>query len=117
MRDVRTAIAAAGLEVVDILSFYLQPEMDLDSMMGPLEFGAEIGATYALVIGDDPDWPRMCDNFGRFCDAAARLGLTRQWLHARSLSFAHPGSGDEVTFVSPYPEDLALSLEALRASG
>jgi 23S rRNA pseudouridine1911/1915/1917 synthase len=48
---------------------------------------------------------------------AARLGLTRQWLHARSLSFAHPASGDEVTFVSPYPQDLAQSLEALRASG
>jgi sugar phosphate isomerase/epimerase len=76
MRDVKAAVAGAGLAVVDILSFYLQPEMDLDSMMPPLEFGAELGATYALVIGDDPDGSRMCDNFGRFCDAAARLGLT-----------------------------------------
>jgi len=75
-RDVKSAIASAGLEVFDVLSFYLQPAMDLDSMLPPLAFGAEIGAQYALVIGDDPDWARMCDNFGRFCDAAAQMGLT-----------------------------------------
>src|SRR5262249_187202 len=75
-RDVKSAIASAGLEVVDLLSFSLQPAMDLDSMLPPLAFGAEIGAQYALVIGDDPDWARMCDNFGRFCDAAAQVGLT-----------------------------------------
>jgi sugar phosphate isomerase/epimerase len=76
MRAVKRAIAAAGLAVYDILSFYLQPAMDLDDMLPPLEFGAELGARYALVIGDDPDWARMCDNFSRFCDAAGRLGLT-----------------------------------------
>ena len=38
---------------------------------------------------------------------AARLGLTRQWLHARSLSFVHPGTGDVVRFDSDYPADLA----------
>jgi len=76
MRDVKSAIARAALEVFDVLSFYLQPAMDLDSMLSPLAFGAEIGAQYALVIGDDPDWTRMCDNFGRFCDAAAQVGLT-----------------------------------------
>jgi len=76
MRDVKSAIARAGLEVFDVLSFYLQPAMALDSMLPSLAFGAEIGAKYALVIGDDPDWARMCDNFGRFCDAADRLGLT-----------------------------------------
>jgi sugar phosphate isomerase/epimerase len=76
MRQVKQAITSAGLEVLDVLSFYLQPAMDLDSMRSPLAFGAEIGARYALVIGDDPDWRRMCDNFGRFCDAAAGVGLS-----------------------------------------
>lgn len=47
---------------------------------------------------------------------AGRLGLTRQWLHARALSFAHPSSDDKVTFVSEYPEDLAHALEVLRAA-
>ena len=45
---------------------------------------------------------------------AARLGLTRQWLHAHELSFAHPSTGDWVTFASPYPPDLAHALEVLR---
>jgi 23S rRNA pseudouridine1911/1915/1917 synthase len=45
---------------------------------------------------------------------AQRLGLTRQWLHARSLAFVHPGTGEAVHFDSPYPDDLARSLELLR---
>src|SRR5208337_469724 len=45
---------------------------------------------------------------------AARLGLTRQWLHAVSLTFAHPADGREVTFTSDYPPDLARALDILR---
>jgi 23S rRNA pseudouridine1911/1915/1917 synthase len=44
---------------------------------------------------------------------ASRLGLTRQWLHAVRLSFAHPSTGREVTFESAYPEDLARALDIL----
>jgi 23S rRNA pseudouridine1911/1915/1917 synthase len=47
---------------------------------------------------------------------AARLGLSRQWLHARQLTFRHPGTGDEVTFTSPYPPDLDHALRLLRAA-
>ncbi len=47
---------------------------------------------------------------------AATLGLTRQWLHARQLSFAHPATGERVTVTSEYPQDLAFALEVL-ASG
>ena len=46
---------------------------------------------------------------------AKRLGLTRQWLHARSLAFAHPGDGRWMTFTSAYPGDLAHALELLKA--
>jgi 23S rRNA pseudouridine1911/1915/1917 synthase len=46
---------------------------------------------------------------------AAHLGLTRQWLHAVSLSFEHPADGREVIFESPYPEDLQHALDILRA--
>jgi 23S rRNA pseudouridine1911/1915/1917 synthase len=44
---------------------------------------------------------------------AARLGLTRQWLHARNLAFAHPDDGRWVEFTSEYPADLNASLELL----
>ena len=45
---------------------------------------------------------------------SARLGLTRQWLHAHELSFAHPVTTEWVTFTSDYPADLVHALEVLR---
>ena len=45
---------------------------------------------------------------------ARRVGLDRQWLHARELGFTHPGSGEWVTYQSPYPADLQRSLDLLR---
>ncbi len=46
---------------------------------------------------------------------AAHLGLTRQWLHAVRLGFAHPADGRRIEFASEYPEDLAHALAVLRA--
>jgi 23S rRNA pseudouridine1911/1915/1917 synthase len=46
---------------------------------------------------------------------AARLGLTRQWLHAVGLAFDHPGTGERLELSSDYPADLARALETLRA--
>jgi 23S rRNA pseudouridine1911/1915/1917 synthase len=46
---------------------------------------------------------------------ARRLGLSRQWLHARRLGFAHPADGRWVEFESPYPADLAHALDVVRA--
>ena len=45
---------------------------------------------------------------------AARLGLTRQWLHAVRLGFAHPADGHRVEFTSEYPPDLSRALDLLR---
>ncbi len=46
---------------------------------------------------------------------AARLGLTRQWLHAVRLGFEHPGTGERLELSSDYPQDLAQALATLRA--
>ncbi|MEV4137930.1 RluA family pseudouridine synthase [Dactylosporangium sp. NPDC049742] len=46
---------------------------------------------------------------------SARLGLGRQWLHARELGFIHPRQGEYVSFVSDYPQDLSNALEVLAA--
>ena len=45
---------------------------------------------------------------------AARLGLTRQWLHAVRLAFDHPATGERLTLASDYPADLAAALAVLR---
>jgi 23S rRNA pseudouridine1911/1915/1917 synthase len=44
---------------------------------------------------------------------AARLGLTRQWLHARRLAFAHPADGRPLGFDSDPPPDLQAVLDQL----
>ncbi len=46
---------------------------------------------------------------------AARLGLTRQWLHAVALAFEHPGDSRRIAFQSSYPQDLQNALGLLRA--
>jgi 23S rRNA pseudouridine1911/1915/1917 synthase len=41
--------------------------------------------------------------------------LARQALHAESIAFDHPNSGERVHFTAPLPADMAAVLEALRA--
>jgi sugar phosphate isomerase/epimerase len=67
-RDVKHALADSGLEIYDNYSFYLRPEMEWDLILPALDFGGEVGCKYVLVIGDDPEWQRMCDNFARICE-------------------------------------------------
>jgi len=46
---------------------------------------------------------------------AKKLGIERQWLHAKELGFSHPITGEQMHFVSEYPTDLAEVLVRLRA--
>jgi len=46
---------------------------------------------------------------------AERYGLQRQFLHAHRLAFAHPRSGERLSFTSELPPDLAAALEAAHA--
>lgn len=46
--------------------------------------------------------------------AAALAGFPRQALHAESLGFVHPDSGEQMQFTAPLPEDLAVVLDMLR---
>ena len=54
--------------------------------------------------------------YGADPSLAERLGLQRQWLHALSLNFEHPRSGQRMTFTSPYPQDLQTALDRIGAS-
>ena len=47
---------------------------------------------------------------------AARLGLDRQWLHAKALRFAHPRDGRPMEFERPPPADLQRALDLLADS-
>jgi 23S rRNA pseudouridine1911/1915/1917 synthase len=45
-----------------------------------------------------------------------KYGLTRQFLHAHRLAFAHPVGGKAMSFTSPLPADLASALASARAA-
>jgi sugar phosphate isomerase/epimerase len=72
---IRRALVDSGVRVFDIYSFYLEPHTDVARFEPALELGAELGAKYALVMGADPEWSRLCDNFERVCQLADRCGL------------------------------------------
>lgn len=72
---IKKTLTDTGQKVLDIYSFYLRPDTRVDDFLPALELGAELGAQYAVVMGDDDNWARQVDNFGRMCDAAARYGL------------------------------------------
>jgi sugar phosphate isomerase/epimerase len=76
IRELKKALAESGLSVLDMLSFYLAPATDVAEFRAALEVGAELGARYALVAGDDADASRLRDNLARFCDVARPLGVT-----------------------------------------
>jgi 23S rRNA pseudouridine1911/1915/1917 synthase len=48
---------------------------------------------------------------------SAKLKLTRQWLHAASLTIQHPADGRDVSFTSVDPPDLARVLDELQEPG
>lgn len=45
---------------------------------------------------------------------AMKVGLDRQWLHAKRLGFVHPRTGDLVELESAYPDDLSHALDMIR---
>jgi len=75
-RDVKRALTYSGLEMNEILSYYITPDVDLESMAPSLEYGAKLGATYVWITSRDDDWSRQCDSIGKFCDMAASFDLT-----------------------------------------
>ena len=81
-----------------------------------LEINLETGRTHQIRVHMAAQrHPCMGDAmYGADPTISARLGLTRQWLHATQLAFTHPDSREWVTFNAEYPADLAHALSVLR---
>ncbi len=82
-----------------------------------LDIGLETGRTHQIRVHMSAlRHPCVGDTtYGADPGLAARLDLTRQWLHARELSFDHPGTGQRVRFSSPFAADLQHALDVLDA--
>ncbi len=81
-----------------------------------LDVHLETGRTHQIRVHFSALHHPCCGDTTYGCDPvlAKRLGLERQWLHARSLGFTHPTKGEYVEFTSPYPDDLQHALDVLR---
>ncbi|MCD7102039.1 RluA family pseudouridine synthase [Pseudoclavibacter sp. 13-3] len=81
-----------------------------------LEIHLETGRTHQIRVHMSArHHPLMGDPlYGGDPALAERLGLTRQWLHAVRLDFAHPVTGEHVIVDCEPPEDLRHALSLLR---
>ena len=82
-----------------------------------LEVHLETGRTHQIRVHMAAQrHPCVGDSmYGADPTISARLGLTRQWLHAKRLGFVHPRTREYVSFESQYPLDLQHALDILRA--
>jgi sugar phosphate isomerase/epimerase len=75
VRETARRLADSGLPVFDVEIFRLKPETNVADYRAALETAARFGAREALVAGQDADFARLVDNFGRFCDLAAEYRI------------------------------------------
>lgn len=82
-----------------------------------LEIHLETGRTHQIRVHMAAQrHPCVGDTmYGADSTISTRLGLARQWLHAKQLAFDHPATGQWVRFESDYASDLQHALEVLRA--
>ena len=83
-----------------------------------LEIHLETGRTHQIRVHMSAQrHPCVGDTtYGADPTLSAKLGLTRQWLHAVSLGFRHPGTGEQVVYRSDHPADLRHALDVLGES-
>lgn len=81
-----------------------------------LELGLETGRTHQIrvhmaalshPVAGDPVYGRKNSRY-------PELGITRQCLHAHTLSFSHPRTGENLRFTAPLWPDMLYTLELLR---
>jgi 23S rRNA pseudouridine1911/1915/1917 synthase len=84
-----------------------------------LEIKLETGRTHQIRVHMSTlNHPCVGDlTYGADPVLARRVGLSRQWLHATRLAFAHPQSDEWVEFESSYPPDLRSALDVIRTAG
>ncbi|WP_420109745.1 RluA family pseudouridine synthase [Mycolicibacter arupensis] len=81
-----------------------------------LDVHLETGRTHQIRVHFSALRHPCCGDltYGADPTLARKLGLERQWLHARALAFAHPSDGRRIEITSEYPADLQHALDVLR---
>jgi sugar phosphate isomerase/epimerase len=74
-RALKQVLIGEGVRVSDIELVQLKPTIDISSLAGRLEAGADLGAAAVIASGDDPDPSRLTAHFAELCRLAASFGL------------------------------------------
>ena len=75
MRETKTAMAAAGIGVLDIELVRITPELEVASLEPFFAAGAELGARYSITAPYDSDLARLADRLAAISDLASQYGL------------------------------------------
>lgn len=76
LAETLAALRDTGLYIADVEITRLNENFTPYAFTGFLERAAALEARHVLVAGDDPDEVRLTANFARFCEEAAKYGLT-----------------------------------------
>lgn len=111
--DYRFAVVMGGKESIthfEVIEFYRAVSL--------VKVELETGRTHQIRVHFSALRHPLVGDFTYGADPtlASRLEMTRPWLHALELSFSHPKSGADLSFMAPYPTDLIRSLALLDAS-
>jgi sugar phosphate isomerase/epimerase len=93
-RAIRRRLRETSLSLLDIEAFWIMPDTDMIAFRDAFAIGAELGARFVLVVGNDPDRMRLADRFAQLCDHARANALIPMlefipYSEVRSLSDAH----------------------------
>ncbi len=98
-RETLAAIHDTGVGVLDIEILRLKPETVILDFEVVFEFGAQFGARFALIAGNDPDLLRTADNFTALCELAYPFGIRPHiefmpWTHVPDIRTALQVAGE-----------------------
>jgi sugar phosphate isomerase/epimerase len=74
-RDLKSAMAATGISIRLVESIWIAPDTDPLALEPALTAGAELGARFVLVAGNDPDRARLIDRLGQLAGLAGHHAL------------------------------------------
>lgn len=75
LRETEHCLQSSGISVLDVETFWLEPDTVIDDFRPALEAAARLGARFLLVVGNDSLRGRLIANVARLCQAAAPLRL------------------------------------------
>lgn len=74
-REVRRALADAGLPLLDVEVIWLRPSSPMDEHRRVIDIGAELGAANVLCVSSDPDHAATAARLAELCRHAEGSGM------------------------------------------